>query len=438
MENIMIRNLQLTNYRCFESLQLNFNRQFTVLVGNNGSGKTSVMDALSLSLASYFLGMEGYSTGSITRNDVYSFTEPLGNRLDRVYRYPAKVRCRGRIFEEEINWERELISSKGSTTYGGAKELKECVSEVYTRAKYGAPEIILPVLAYYGTGRLWAKKQERKNTEKLNFDSRFLGYKNCLDPMSNDSQLKKWLKSMTYLEIQEQMMVSELEAVKEALVKCFNTSGNQQLMGIAKECRYSVKSDEIEIIYETCEGRKEICPFSNLSDGYRNMLGLVADIAYRMAVLNPQLFNEVLTETGGVILIDEIDLHLHPAWQRTIVRSLKEIFPKVQFIVSSHSPIVISSVESEELIILEQGSQVENIVPTYGKESDDILQSIMNVPSRQDDVLSMIDNFYKTLEAGEYSEAEAELGNLKDVLGEDDPTTIKAETALNLESMEIV
>ena len=105
---------------------------------------------------------------------------------------------------------------------------------------------------------------------------------------------------------------------------------------------------------------------------------------------------------------------------------------------SSHSPIVISSVESEELIILEQGSQVKNDTPTYGKESDDILQSVMNVPLRQDDVLSIINDFYKMLEAGAYSQAEERLDYLRDVLGNDDPTVIKAETALTLESMEIV
>ena len=88
-----------------------------------------------------------------------------------------------------------------------------------------------------------------------------------------------------------------------------------------------------------------------MSDGYRNMLSMVADIAYRMALLNPQFLGEVTKKTSGVVLIDEIDLHLHPAWQRHIVSALKEIFPKVQFIVSTHAPSVISSVPKEEIVV---------------------------------------------------------------------------------------
>ena len=83
------------------------------------------------------------------------------------------------------------------------------------------------------------------------------------------------------------------------------------------------------------------------------MLSMVADIAYRMALLNPQLLDKVTEKTSGVVLIDEIDLHLHPAWQRHIVGALKKIFPKVQFIVSTHAPSVISSVPQDEIVILE-------------------------------------------------------------------------------------
>ena len=84
-----------------------------------------------------------------------------------------------------------------------------------------------------------------------------------------------------------------------------------------------------------------------LSDGYKNTLSMVADIAYRMAVLNPWLLDRVLTETTGIVLIDEIDLHLHPQWQQRIIGDLRTIFPKVQFIVSTHAPLVINSVKRQ-------------------------------------------------------------------------------------------
>ena len=81
-----------------------------------------------------------------------------------------------------------------------------------------------------------------------------------------------------------------------------------------------------------------------MSDGYKNTLSMIGDIAYRMAVLNPMLGDKVLEDTSGVVVIDEIDLHLHPQWQQTIISDLNTIFPKIQFIVSSHAPAVINSV----------------------------------------------------------------------------------------------
>ena len=90
-------------------------------------------------------------------------------------------------------------------------------------------------------------------------------------------------------------------------------------------------------------------PVSQLSDGYKCTISLIADIAYRMAILNPQLLNKVLVETEGIILIDEVDLHLHPKWQKRILKDLMDIFPKVQFIVSTHAPEVINSVKKDLL-----------------------------------------------------------------------------------------
>ena len=132
---------------------------------------------------------------------------------------------------------------------------------------------------------------------------------------------------------------------------------------------------------------------SEMSDGYRNMLSMVADIAYRMALLNPQFLGEVTKKTSGVVLIDEIDLHLHPAWQRHIVSALKEIFPKVQFIVSTHAPSVISSVPKEEIVVLENHQVRRAELPTYGKDANSILKTVMDVPERPDPVAEKLKDF---------------------------------------------
>ena len=102
--------------------------------------------------------------------------------------------------------------------------------------------------------------------------------------------------------------------------------------------------------FETDDGGAQKFAMNEMSDGYKNTLSMIGDIAYRMAVLNPTLGDQVLRETPGIVLIDEIDLHLHPKWQQSILNDLNEIFPKIQFIVSSHAPAVINSVPKSRFV----------------------------------------------------------------------------------------
>lgn len=182
-------------------------------------------------------------------------------------------------------------------------------------------------------------------------------------------------------------------------------------------------------------GKKEIHPLSEMSDGYRNMLSMVADIAYRMALLNPQLLDKVTEKTSGVVLIDEIDLHLHPAWQRHIVGALKKIFPKVQFIVSTHAPSVISSVPQDEIVILENHQVRKAEMPTYGKDANSILKTVMDVPERPDYVAEKLTAFYECLSRSDLKQARKMIDEIKNILGEDDPEVVGAETSLDLEAM---
>lgn len=116
-------------------------------------------------------------------------------------------------------------------------------------------------------------------------------------------------------------------------------------------------------------------PYSELSDGYRNVIRIVSEIACRMCILNPYLKEHTLEETSGVVVIDEIDLSLHPTWQRRIIGILKEVFPKVQFICATHSPFIIQSLDENELYSLDKAIEVE-----YSKKGiEDIAESVMGV-----------------------------------------------------------
>ena len=431
-----INRLKLINYRCFKELKIDLQDRFTLLVGNNGSGKSAVLDGLAVGLASFFLGMDGAPSGSIHASDVRTECFMLGSRLERQAQYPSRIECEGVVHGQALVWARTLNTEDGKTTYGDANTLSRLSRSLAQKVRQGDPSVRLPILSYYGTGRLWAKKREKKKAAKVNLNSRFAGYADCLDAMSNEKLLYKWLEQMTYQELQEQKPVPELEAVKRAIVSCFAHSGNPEFKGDTAFCNYNIKTHEVEIVYHTLDGRTEAHPLNEMSDGYRNMLSMVADIAYRMALLNPQLLDKVTTETEGVVLIDEIDLHLHPAWQRHIVEALKNIFPKVQFIATTHAPSVIASVQQHEVVVLRDCSAVSAPALTYGNDANAILRTVLNVPERQDSVEIEIAAFHTALGNGEIEQARRCLRSIANVLGEDDPEVVGAETALALETME--
>ena len=122
---------------------------------------------------------------------------------------------------------------------------------------------------------------------------------------------------------------------------------------------YSNKTGDLLGMFKDEKGNVNLLPFSNLSDGYRNMIGMVADMAYRCIQLNPGLKENVIKETEGIVLIDEIDLHLHPEWQKRIVEDLRKAFPKIQFIATTHSPFIVQSLRKEELIVLDKDEPVD-------------------------------------------------------------------------------
>ncbi len=193
------------------------------------------------------------------------------------------------------------------------------------------PDNLFPVIVHYGTNRLW--KKISSDVETLPPSSRLLGYRNCLNTASNLKQIFRWFKTQELIALQKQERRHVLEAVREAIIS---------MIPDAQKVFWGMDLDEL-VIETVIQEKSHSMPFHLLSDGYRNMIGMVADIAYRMATLNPQLEKDVIKQTEGIVMCDEIDLHLHPNWQRIIVERLLNTFPKVQFVASSHSPFIIQS-----------------------------------------------------------------------------------------------
>lgn len=323
-----LNTLRLTNFRCFTEREVELAPRFTLIVGDNATGKTALLNGMAVGLGSLFLGFPSpASPKSIDRSDARLAFFEHGDAITAEVQFPAAVDCRGQIGDDDGAWRRELTSEDGKTTRRDAGWIETKAVTLRDEVKSGI-QVLLPVLSFYGTGRLWVQKRQR-DVKTLKPESRFMGYLDCLDAASDEKRLLRWFKTQEIAAVQAELPIGTLEACRGAIMACVPG---------AKRVYFDVKRDELMI---ELSGRS--LPFSYLSDGYRNMVAMVADIAVRCATLNPHLREGALIETPGVVLIDELDLHLHPKWQRRVIGDLMNVFPKVQFVGTTHSPFVIQA-----------------------------------------------------------------------------------------------
>ena len=128
---MILNNIEIKNYRCFEDLQLHFNKRMNVIVGNNGAGKSSILDAISIGIGSFLLGIESSSAPGINKYDARNITYVMGSSLEKHTQFPVTISCDGVIDKREIKWSRQLKSINGSTTYGDAYTIKDIESGNY-------------------------------------------------------------------------------------------------------------------------------------------------------------------------------------------------------------------------------------------------------------------------------------------------------------------
>ncbi len=417
----------IQNFRCFERLEVNLHPRMNVIIGNNGTGKSALLDAISIGIGSLLLGIDSVVSPGIKAEDVRFVSYEIGSVIDRQPQFPVSVLCEGVVGTQDIQWERQLTGEGGRTTYVNALSIKSIVSDWQSEIRNGNTTLSLPLISHYTTGRLWAQKREKKENTQL-VTNRFHGYMDCLAAESNQKLMLRWFEEMTLIELQEGKSLPELTAVKQAIAECYRESGADA----AKiKVYFDLRSHQLEIVYQDSSGIWHKHPFHELSDGYRNTLSLVADIAYRMAQLNPQYLEDVIKKTAGIVLIDEIDQHLHPVWQQRILKTLETIFPAVQFIVTTHSPTVISSAAGEQLLMLD-GKQVSLYeYEVYGKDVNSVLSELMGTTARPAAVEKLFSRFNEALDCENIDEAKALLEQLRGLLGNHDNGVVSAAVALD-------
>ena len=393
-----LEQLTLQNYRCFESLTIQLHPELTVLIAPNGAGKTTVLDAARVAVWPFVKGFDlGSQTGkaaTIQPSDVRLCQQSDGNMEPQL---PSSITATGRYLPqmEAQTWTqtRERIKAGTNTlTDKTTKQITAAATDLEQQARQGQGDITLPLVSYLGTSRLWFEGRFTSEAKDTVLDraqySRTSGYLNCLSYASSFKAFTAWYGWVyrSYLESQIhalqrkealdatgqrfEHMVQVVQQAVDALVK--NATGWHRL-------EYSQRHHQQLVMDHPQHG---VMPVDMLSDGLRNAIAMVADLAFRAYKLNPQLGKEAALQTPGIALIDEVDMFLHPSWQQTILGSLRAAFPKLQFIVTTHSPQVLTTVPRDNIRILDQdengriGVRTPDFSP-LAHESGDALAKIM-------------------------------------------------------------
>lgn len=376
-----INKIYIKNFKGIAECAFDLNDRFTVFIGENSTGKTTVLDALAVALGSFFLGIEGVNSRGIYADEVRMIMVDGQPRPQK----PVTIEAHGEMDGLAIPpWRREI--SNKNTSSKDAKSIGDVASRKLKESRKPKGErderaIIFPLIAYHGTGRLWAEH------EKVDYQKQDEGvvraYTNALSAKSSSREFLSWFKTQedSIKKFDQPLDIAHFKAFKDLILGLIP---GRRWDGM----EYDFKAEGLMGIFRDNDGNSCKLAYSQLSDGYRNIIGMAADIAYRCIQLNPQLGERAVLDTPGVVLIDELDLHLHPNWQKSIVRDLKEAFPKLQFVATTHSPFIVQSLDAEELINLDRpGDAMEpNQLPL-----NKVVTGIMGVDSiRSDDFESRV------------------------------------------------
>lgn len=379
MEQFYLKNIQLFHFRKFEDVTYELNPRMNVVIGRNASGKTTVLEAATVILGAYLAAFKEYVPSryghNISDNDVLKKSvRPLKNiaMTSTIQQFPCTITSQFMWDKKIKKCIRSLEKEGGRTKFIGKNPMRDEVEkwENAIKAVDGSDaEQIYPLVLYLSSARLW---NENRAGEMDRIPGRTDAYQRCLDPKRGNQTSFEYIKLLGNLAAEENngIPLPAYEVIMEAVQYSL-----QEELEPGQQVLYSSRYGELAL--KNPDGT--VINFSALSDGYRNVIKIVTDIATKMCILNPYLGKETLKMTPGVVVIDELDLSLHPTWQRRIVDILKNLFPKVQFICATHSPFIIQSLEPGELITLDTILDEEY----SGQSIEDIAEDIMNVPIAQ-------------------------------------------------------
>jgi predicted ATP-binding protein involved in virulence len=432
-----IKKLCLKNFRGFKALEIDFpESNLLVLVGINGAGKSSVLDSIAILLSEFVTGIcektHRANEFPITENDINIDAE------DTRIEITVQVSPQFHGDQDIISWAIEKSRIPGKRKSSPKNKMKSDYTEMIHREINSNPTLNLPVLAYYQNQKIILDSSPKSRQKKYEF-RQFYAYENAFkkgvhdfndfvtwfrleEDWENEKKIEKGLdfvnKHLDIVRRATQTFLGKIPAADLSRLHVVRTKTD-------KTFRFDSAHESSLVIEKNGHSLK----IEQLSDGEKMLLLVVSDLARRLSIANPGLSNAL--QGRGIVLIDEIDLHLHPQWQREVIPALTRTFPNCRFVVTTHSPQVLSNVNKENVAILENFGRVEETPFTYGKDSNSILYELMNVEERPAAVKAELDNLYRLVDAEKIEEARVEVKKLAAKLGDDDKDIVRANMYIN-------
>jgi predicted ATP-binding protein involved in virulence len=416
-----ITKLSLTNYRGVQSLSLDFHDKLNVFFGINGAGKSTILDAtaIMLSWVANRIQRSGNPGRHISESDIAN-----GKNFSSI-----DVCCshEGQNIEWKLSKSRKGRGQPEDPS--NLKDLNDFAKEMQTQiATNGEDNTALPLFVYYPVNRSVLDIPLRIKG-KHTFDI-FAAYDRALTSGADFRTFFEWFREREDLENENRRHAEslfekggpafpdpQLEAVRNALKMVLPEFANLSVR--RHPLRMEVQKDG------------ETLKVDQLSDGEKCLIAMIGDLARRMAIANPTRENPL--EGEGIVLIDEIDLHLHPKWQRMIVPKILAVFPNCQFVISTHSPHVLTHMKQGSLYLLEHtdsGIKAERMTEAYGKTVDRVLEDLMGLKTtRPDEISAALRDIYEEIDRSNLEAAKQRIEETRIEIG-NDPELVKAEVLI--------
>ena len=406
MSRFRFREIRLDNYRCFDMLRLALEEDTTVLFAENGGGKTALLTALAMGLAVFQRSVPRTLKLDARRDLRTSALDEMG-RLEPVDR--CEVAWTADVGElKSVTW-----STAANPAVGKMNRQHQPILDALEQVR--VPGGRWPLFAWYGVDRLRCLRSSRRKIERTR--DRWDAYTSALNPNFDESSLLRWLKDER---------LGDVFRGQPCKPECLFHAA---VMEVAARATPGVEHAWYDPVTQGPVVRFEnghTAPWSQLSDGCHAFIALVADIARRAVMLNAFDGAEAPKHVEGVVLIDELGLHLHPRWQRTALPRLRDVFPKLQLVITTHSPQVLSSAENRHVRRLIDGKLQEHPLFVEGRDTNAILREYMCTDDRDDKGVVELNRLHCAIDQGDRMGAEQIYRELAKRWGDNDPALIRA------------